>query len=129
MVYAPRAPYELLCSRDLDYPAMQRLKRFARGLAFDDRHNLDGALHEWAKSDEVEALVVGDASQAVFHQIIRYAILGSPIQHGVIRFIEQHGTDPRGLQIEIDGVLPWKRAFLTSGASVAARGIQQATGD
>ncbi len=30
MVYAPRAPYELLRNRDLDFPTMQRLKRFAR---------------------------------------------------------------------------------------------------
>jgi radical SAM superfamily enzyme YgiQ (UPF0313 family) len=30
MVYAPRAPYELLCNRDLDFATVQRLKRFAR---------------------------------------------------------------------------------------------------
>ncbi|MCF7675405.1 MAG: B12-binding domain-containing radical SAM protein [Akkermansiaceae bacterium] len=30
MVYSPRAPYELLSNRDLDFPTMQRLKRFAR---------------------------------------------------------------------------------------------------
>lgn len=30
MVYAPRAPYELLCNRELDFPLVQRLKRFAR---------------------------------------------------------------------------------------------------
>lgn len=30
MVYAPQAPYELLCNRDLDFATVQRLKRFAR---------------------------------------------------------------------------------------------------
>lgn len=30
MVYAPDPPYELLANRDLDFPTMQRLKRFAR---------------------------------------------------------------------------------------------------
>lgn len=33
------------------------------------------------------------------------------------------------IQIEIDGVLPWKRALFESGAVVAARGIKQATTD
>lgn len=30
MIYAQRAPYELLCNRELDFTTMQRLKRFAR---------------------------------------------------------------------------------------------------
>lgn len=30
MVYAPGAPYELLCNRDLDFLTMQRLRRFAK---------------------------------------------------------------------------------------------------
>jgi hypothetical protein len=30
MVYSPRAPYELLANRDLDFATLQRLKRFAR---------------------------------------------------------------------------------------------------
>ncbi len=30
MVYSQRAPYELLCNRDLDFATLQRLKRFAR---------------------------------------------------------------------------------------------------
>lgn len=33
------------------------------------------------------------------------------------------------IQIEIDGVLPWKRAMFESGAVVASRGIKQATTD
>ncbi|NBV23850.1 MAG: DUF4080 domain-containing protein [Proteobacteria bacterium] len=28
--YSPQPPYELLCNRDLDFPTMQRLRRFAR---------------------------------------------------------------------------------------------------
>ncbi|PAW91076.1 MAG: B12-binding domain-containing radical SAM protein [Pedosphaera sp. Tous-C6FEB] len=30
MRYSPHAPYELLCNRELDFPTMQRLRRFAR---------------------------------------------------------------------------------------------------
>ncbi|MEI8234924.1 MAG: DUF4080 domain-containing protein [Verrucomicrobiota bacterium] len=30
MVYAPDAPYELLCNRDLGFPTMQRVRRFAK---------------------------------------------------------------------------------------------------
>ncbi|MFA6543730.1 MAG: DUF4080 domain-containing protein [Limisphaerales bacterium] len=30
MRYSPQPPYELLCNRDIDFPTMQRLRRFAR---------------------------------------------------------------------------------------------------
>ena len=83
MVYAPRAPYELLCGRDLDFPTMQRLKRFAR------YWDLTANSGRFAKT--LPLLLENPADASPFRAFMAYS------DHLHARHARQHGIAPEVL--------------------------------